>query len=124
MKIDTTKVLKNLKGEEMKMLSSEMVDGKEVTKESPMILREIITNVLNMESNEYRLTAEHKNKAFQIMKKLWDSKEADLTVDQRALISERALLFLPTMTAGLIAEELEEKEVSSKNESRNKKVEG
>jgi len=53
MKIDTTKVLKNLKGEEMKMLSSEMVDGKEVTKESPMVLREIITNVLNMESNEH-----------------------------------------------------------------------
>ena len=112
MKIDTTKVLKNLKGGEMKMLSSETVNGAEVAKESPMVLREIITNLLNMGSNEHRLTAEYKNKAFQIMKKLWDSKEADLTVDQRALIKERALLFLPTMTAGLITEELEEKEVS------------
>ena len=122
MKIDTTKVLKNLKGEEMKMLSSEMVDGKEVTKESPMVLREIITNVLNMESNEHRLTAEHKNKAFQIMKRLWDDKDADLTVDQRALIKERALLFFPTMTAGLIVEELEEKEVSSNDKGEEVKV--
>lgn len=108
MKVSTTQVLKNLKGEDMRMLSSEVVDGKETTKEVPMIFREVITNLLNMETQELRMTAEMKNKAFQIMKKLWDGKEADLTVDQRSLIIERANLFYPAMTAGIISEVLEE----------------
>jgi len=56
------------------------------------------------------------------MKRLWDDKDADLTVDQRALIKERALLFFPTMTAGLIVEELEEKEVSSNDKGEEVKV--
>lgn len=111
MKVNTTQILKNLKGEDMKMLSAKMVDGKETTVEEPMVLREVITNLLNMETQEHRLTSEHKNKAFQIMKKMWDGIEADLTVEQRALIVERANMFYPTMTAGILAEALEEKEI-------------
>ena len=107
MKINTVQVLKNFKGEELKILSSETINGKEVEKIIPMTLREIITEVLNRESNEHRLSAEVKNKAFQIMRKLWDNKETDLTVEQRALIMERAKIFLPTMTAGLVCEILE-----------------
>ena len=109
MKINTEYVLKNLKGEEMKLLSSEMVDGKEKTIEKPMVFREVITNLLNTETQENRMTSELKTKAFQIMKKLWDGKEADLTVEQRALINERAIIFYPTMTAGIIRDYMEEK---------------
>ena len=72
MKVDTTKILKNLKGDDMQILTSETKDGKSVPKQEPMILREVITNLLNMEDQENRLTPEKKSKAWQIMKKLWD----------------------------------------------------
>lgn len=107
MKILTKQVLKNFRGEDMQMSVTEMVNDKEEIVIKPMVLREIITNVLNMEDKDNRLTAEKKTQAFQIMKKLWEADEVELTLNQKAFIADRAKLFLPTMTAGLIEEALE-----------------
>lgn len=110
MKIDVTQVIKNLKGEDMFMLSQEIdKNGQSKRKRSPMVFREAVTNLLNTETQQHLLTAEDKNKAFQIMKKIWDSKVVDLTVDDRAFIKKKAFLFYPPMTAGVISEALEEK---------------
>jgi len=111
MKIDTTRILKNLKGDDMRILTTETENGKSVQKEEPMVLREVITNLLNMEDQQNRLTAEKKGKGWQIMKKMWDGngKKVELTVDDRAFINERAKIFYPTMTCGVVGEALEEK---------------
>ena len=116
MKVSTTQVLKNLKGEEMKIATSEIEDGKEIVKQVPMEFRDLVTNALNSETQEHRLTPELKTKAFQIMKKLWDSKEANLTLEQRNLIVERVKLFYTTMVAGIVEELLEGKDEEPKKE--------
>ena len=105
MKIDTTKVLKNLEGNEMKSVEENIgEDGQTKIIQKPLILRNAISSVLNMENQEHRLTAEKKNQAFQIMQKLWsgNGKEIDLTIPQKAFIIERSLIFYPPMTAGVI----------------------
>ena len=107
MKISTIQILKNFRGEDMQMSVTEIVNGKEEVILKPMVLREIVTNILNMEDKDNRLTAEKKTQAFQIMKKLWESNEVELSLNQKAFIADRAKLFLPTMTAGLIEEALE-----------------
>ena len=65
MKIDTTKVLKNLEGNEMKSVEENIgEDGQTKIIQKPLILRNAISSVLNMENQEHRLTAEKKNQAF------------------------------------------------------------
>ena len=98
MKIITTEVIKDFKGEPIKNEK-----GQEVT------ARDIISIVLNMEDNDHRLTAEKKNQAFQIGIKLWQDKEIDLTVEQAAFIKERVGYFYSPIIYGRICELIEGK---------------
>tara|TARA_Y100000310_G_C20550338_1_gene747732 strand:- start:659 stop:1042 length:384 start_codon:yes stop_codon:yes gene_type:complete len=125
MKIDTTQVLKNLKGEDMVMLNSEIGDdGKQKIEKKPMILRELLNNLLNTEDQQNKLTAEKKGKAWQIMKKLWDKngKKVELTADDRAFINERSKIFHPPMTYGILSEALVKKEKVDKKSDDKKRV--
>ena len=108
MEVNTLYAFKNLKGETMQTASIEVnKEGKEITVKKPMIFREIITNLLNTENQSSLLTPEKKAKAWVIMKRLWDGETAELSVDERALIIERARIFYPTMTYGIIKDFLE-----------------
>lgn len=110
MKILGTQILKNLEGKEMESLVSDIDEnGKEKITKKPLILRDTITNLLNMENNENRLTAEKKGQAWQIMKKLWDNKEFELTEIERDFVMDRAKIFYPPMTYGVLREALEGK---------------
>ncbi len=86
-------------------------DGKPITDadKKPIKARDIISNAINTEDQEHRLTAEVKNKAFQIGLKIWKNDEADLTVDQMALIKERVGFYYSPLIYGRICELLGEK---------------
>lgn len=102
MKVDTTQILKTIQGEDM--FRMEEVDGKE--KKKILSLRDILTDALNGENVENRLTSEKKNKAWQLMKKLWDGngKEVNFTIDDLAYMKERVGIFYNPMTYGLISD--------------------
>lgn len=95
MKINILSHLLDFKGEEI------LDDDKKAVE-----ARTIIANAIVMENQEHPLTAEVKNKAFQIGLKLY-SKEPDFTVDQLAFIKERVGFFYNALIYGRISELLE-----------------
>lgn len=98
MKINVMQQLKNWKGERI-------LDGEK----QPVLLREAIHSVLNIVGPaEKGLTAEKKNQLHQIGLKLYASKEPDFTLEQRALIKERAGLVATPLVYGRICEAVED----------------
>ena len=72
-------------------------------------VRELISVALNNPVPNEALTAEKKVKVYQISIKIWENKEVDLTVDDRAFIKERAGKVLPSLFYGRLSDALEEK---------------
>lgn len=108
--IDTTQLVKDVKGEPVFMTEQEIdKKGKPVTKKVDMILREALTSLLNAENPQNPLTAEKKNKAWQIIKKLWkgNGKKVHLTPNDITFIKERALIFYTPMIYGSISDMIE-----------------
>jgi ABC-type phosphate transport system substrate-binding protein len=86
-------------------------EGKEVLKDdkTAFTVRDAISIALNGQLRDENITAEQKNKIFQISIKIWSNKEVDLTVDDRAFIKERAGKLLSALVYGRLSEILEEK---------------
>ena len=61
------------------------------TKKKPLVLRSVISFAINLLSapGAKQMTAEEKNKAYQLSVKVWSKKEVNFTVDQLALIKKR-----------------------------------
>ena len=77
MKIDITQTLKDYEGKPIKQ------------KDQEMTWRDVIFTALNNFAQDEKPTGDIKSKCYQITQKIFDKKEPDLTVDQRALIIER-----------------------------------
>ena len=119
MKILVTQVLKNYEGksiyeervkrdDEGKTVRNE--DGEPITEDVKLTLRSvIITALLGSEPNKPR-TAEDKNKADQINRKIWEKKEVDLTVKQRGYILEKVGIFFNPLVLGRVEDALERKD--------------
>lgn len=96
MKVDVTQVLKDYEGKDIAP-----AEGRKLT------LRDVIVASLNIATPSKPMTAEMKNKAFQISTKLYASKEVDLTIDDRAFIKEWVLELQRPLVAGRVIEILE-----------------
>ena len=72
--------------------------------------RAVIANALNNFSRDEAPTAEQKNKAWQIMKKLYEGSEVNLTVDDMAFINERVAKTYPPLIYGRVSELFESKD--------------
>lgn len=93
MKLNPTEVLKDYRGNPIKMNDGEMT------------LRDAITTALNAMDPKRPLTAEKLNKAFQISVKLHDATDTvNLTVDDMAFIKERAALVYNALVFGRLSQ--------------------
>lgn len=78
-------------------------NGKEIE------LRAILSTALNSQLRDEILTAEDKNKIFQLSVKLWKDDEADFTVDDLAFMKERVGKIHTPLAFGRVAEIFEGK---------------
>jgi len=106
MKIDVTQIFKNYQGQDV-------MQGKE-----KLTLREVISNSLNAMDPQKPMTAEHKNKAFQISVKVWAKKEVDLTLDDRKFIKDRAGEVYNPLIYGRVCDILEGKDETEETNSK------
>jgi hypothetical protein len=79
-KLNVTTPIVNLQGEPM-------TEGEEKT---PVTLRTLIDATITSTAGTDKLTNDKKSKLFQIGLKLWADKEVNFTVDELALVKERA----------------------------------
>lgn len=110
MKIKVNEAITNL---ENKKIESIGVNG-QIEKDlegNPIYVtfRSIIANALNSFQQDKPLSAEQKNKSWQIMKKLYDGDEVDLTVDDCAFIKERVGLIYTPLIFGRVSDLFETK---------------
>ena len=105
MRILVTESLKNYKGISVKqtnLLGEELKDD--------LTYRDVFATALNGYARDEQPVAEVKAKAFQLSTKLYEKKEVDLTLDERALIKERVnKIYASPLICGRVAELLEEK---------------
>ena len=104
-KIIVTQILKNYKGED---ILSNLGDGKKVK----LSFRDVVSTSINATPlpPAKPMTAEVKNKAYQISIKLFTKKRIDLTVDQRAFIKERVGDVYNPLVYGRVCDILEGKD--------------
>lgn len=95
MRINTNVVLKNYEGKEI------------VEYEKPVTLRDVFSTALNSTLPDEKLTADQKVKIYQITTKLYENDEADLTVDQLALIKEQVGKVYNPLVYGRVCEFLD-----------------
>lgn len=119
MKIDGTQVLVDYKGKPILFPSSGETKPGEKAKEVKVTFREVVSTSINAtpQPPAKPLTAEDKNKAYQISVKLWGKKVADLTVDQLAFIKEKVGEVYGPLVYGRVCDILE----GGKNEEEPKK---
>ena len=88
MKIDVTQVLKDY--ENKPIFRSETNErGRIVQSKEKLTLRWVISTAVNTSTQGKPMTAEQKNKAYQISLKVWKDKEVNLTVDDLAFIKKQ-----------------------------------
>lgn len=93
MKIDVTQTLKDYRGKPIK------------ERKIAIQLRNVISLAVNFSDQKHILTAEQKNKAFQISVKVWGkNKRPNLTVDDLAFIKERVGLVYSPLIYGRVCE--------------------
>lgn len=93
MKLNPTEVLRDYRGNPIKM------------GENDMTLRDAITTAVNALDGQRPMTAEKLNKAFQISVKLHSAKDTvNLTVDDMAFIKERAALVYNALVFGRLSQ--------------------
>ena len=116
MKIDTTQVLKDYEGlpiygpkvkrdNEGKTVRDK--DNEPVLEDVKLTLRSVITDALLYSEPDKVRTAEDKNKADQINRKIWAGKETNLTVKEMGFISEKVAIFFNPLVMGRVDELLE-----------------
>lgn len=81
-------------------------DGVVKTEFQPVTYRDSITQILDIV--EQGDTGEVKAQMKRVLDKIWRSKEADLTLQERGLIIQRAEKFANTFTYGILVDFLEE----------------
>lgn len=101
MRIKVTQVLKNYKGKDILQQNSK----------DKLDLRTTISTAINATPMPPAkpMTAEDKNKAYQISLKVWAKKEVDFTVDQLAFIKEKVGIVYNPLVYGRVCEILEGK---------------
>lgn len=109
MKLDVTQVLKDYQNKPI--FKSEMEKGEMVKTEEKLTLRDVISIAINATpaNRNKPMTAEEKNKAYQISIKIWSEKEVDLTIDQLAFIKKRVVDVYNPLVAGRVSDILEGK---------------
>ena len=102
MTIDVTKQVLDYEGKPVKETNLD---------DSPVLTwRSVFFTALNNFTKDEQPTGELKTKCYQITQKIFASKDADLTVEQRALILERVKkIFTSPLICGRVEELLEEK---------------
>jgi hypothetical protein len=99
MKIDLLQPILDYEGKPIKN-----PDGTEFTLRSAMAVA-----LNNQAEGEPPLTGEQKAKIYRLSVKIYEDKECDLTVDDRAFIKERAGKVLTSVAFGRVSDMLEEK---------------
>ena len=86
-------------------------DGKNILdeKQEPVSFRTLFYVALNSTLRDEILGAEQKSKIYQLTSKLYKDKEVELTLDERALIKERAAKILEPLSYGRVCDVLEDK---------------
>ena len=96
MKLNPTEVLRDYRGNPIRMGDADMT------------LRDAVTTALNALDPQRLLTAEKLNKAFQISVKMHSAKDTvNLTVDDMAFIKERAALVYNALVFGRLSQMFE-----------------
>ena len=105
MKIDVTQILKDYGGKPV-------LAGARGKKEKKLSFRDVVSTAINAtpQPPAKPMTAEAKNKAYQISIKVWSKKRIDLTVDQRAFIKERVGDVYNPLVYGRVCDILEGKD--------------
>jgi len=110
---DITQVFKNYEGKNMYAVSNKRnnagklekdENGNPVIEEVELTLRSVITNALLNEEEKRPRTAEDKNRADQINRKVWAGKRIDLTLQERGYIIERVAIFYSPLILGRVEE--------------------
>jgi len=126
MRINVTQTLLNYEGkpiyeqrnkrdDEGKIIRKD--DGEPVLEDVKLDLRSVITTaLLGSEPNKPR-TAEDKNRADQINRKIWEKKEVDLTIKERGYIMEKVGIFFNPLVLGRIEELFERGDEKDKEKS-------
>jgi hypothetical protein len=100
--IKVTDQILNLEGNPIEAISSSGEGDK--GEKTFVTYRTVISNALNNFNQSETPTAEYKNKSWQIMKKLYDSDEVNLTVDDMAHIKERVGKIYSPLIYGRVSE--------------------
>lgn len=100
--IKVTDQILDLEGHPIEAIVSNGQD--ESNKKTFVTYRTVISNALNNFNKEENPTAEYKNKSWQIMKKLYEKDEVNLTVDDMAHIKERVGKVYSPLIYGRVSE--------------------
>ena len=130
MKINVLQVLKNYeeqpiyeerakRDEEGKTIRNS--EGEPVLEDVKLTLRSVITTALLGSEPDKPRTAEDKNKADQINRKVWEKKEVGFTVKESGYIIEKVGIFFNPLILGRVDEIFEGKEEEEEGEKEEKK---
>ena len=92
MKIKVDQILKDYEGKDIKL------------KNDLLKIRDVISTSLNSVDPQEKMSAEDKNKAYQISVKLWSKKEINLTLDDRKFIKDRVYKIYSPLICGRISD--------------------
>lgn len=105
MKIDTTQVIKKFDGSDLKEYRQvDPTDPQAGVKHFPVTVREVIYYSLNRQGGDNPILPEEKSRIAEVCQKMYASKEADFTVEERALIKSHIQIVQTPEVVGFITQ--------------------